>query len=211
MNNNKKKGFTMVELMVSISIIAIVMTFLVKLLIDAKYDVINEIYDTADQISRAEIIKTIENDLKDEKIKSVADTGSDQNTLKILITTAENKTGIITVTENSLVYKNINDNTKKWSLKGKENGAKYKTNYIKYQVIKNDLNDYVITINIPVLMDNELRKCNDSQMDNIILTFYGNSSINATDDNTECGYSGEKYACLNANGNNGQNGCYQQN
>ena len=58
-----KKGFTMTELIVSIAIIAVVMIFLVNLLVDIRYDKKNELYDTKNQINRAEIIKTIQNDL----------------------------------------------------------------------------------------------------------------------------------------------------
>ena len=71
-----KKGFTMTELIVSIAIIAVVMIFLVNLLVDIKYDKTNELYDTKNQINRAEIIKTIQNDLDGKVITDINDTGS---------------------------------------------------------------------------------------------------------------------------------------
>lgn len=178
-----KKGFTMVELMVSIGLIAIVMVFLVRLLVDVRYDVTNELYDTKDQINRAEIIKTIENDLKDKKIINVIDTGSSTNNLKITLNTLSGSAIIEIDSSDNFIYTPISGTKKKWSLKAKDStqsqynpNTHYKKTNVKCNVVRStNTNDYLITINIPVLVDNSTNK-KDSQMDNIILTFYGNSS-----------------------------------
>ena len=189
-----KKGFTMVELMVSISIIAIVMIFLVKLLVDAKYDVTNELYNTSDQINRAEIIKTIENDLNNKSITRIQkDTSADMSKYKLALDiVTDNGTGKIKICKvdndsckvDDLEYKTTGGSTRKWTLKGKTNGAKYDVAKAEYQVLKNNLNEYAITINIPVIIDENKK---DSQMDNIILTFYGEGQIPGTSYNAAAG------------------------
>ena len=173
----------MVELMVSISIIAIVMVFLVKMLIDARYDVTNELYDTEDQVTRAEIIKTIENDLDGKNITSIDHSGSNANKLQINIHVGS-ETGVITsqkTNEKECLFYSSASIQKKWCLKTKNTDTYIQKTNIPYRVIKNVNKDYIITINIPIIVD-EIKKQNDSQMDNIMLTFYGNSDISETNE-----------------------------
>ena len=191
-----KKGFTMVELMVSIALISIVMIFLVKLLVDVRYEGTNEVYDIKDQISRAEIIKTIENDLKDYNIIDVTSTG---NTLKtITIQTEENGNSKIELSNDNptthttyLTYTTLDGKKYKWTLKlaSDNSDVQYDLDSIKCKVIKNDKDtqdkDYVLVIEIPVVLGKSKRYTttdknnginNDSTLDNIVLTFYGYSN-----------------------------------
>jgi len=182
----------MVELLVSIALIAIVMVFLVRLLVDVRYDGVNEQYDTKDQINRAEIIKTIESDFANEAITSINDIGSTASNLKINISTKSDKAATIEINqEDSFIY-TFNGSRKKWSLKNKENNSEthYKKTNIPLKVIKGnpadsistDSKDYLIIIDIPLLVDESMAKydsnsnntevLNDSTMDNIRLTFY---------------------------------------
>ena len=190
----KEKGFTMVELMVSISIIAVVMVFLVRLLVDIKYDSTNELYNTANQINRAEIIKTIQEDLKGKNISNISDNGSGASNLNIVLTTDKGTAIIIVDSNNNFKYKSTGGKTTKWKLKSNNKETYIQKTNIPYKIIKGedtknqngsiltgaDKQDYVLIIDIPVIIDNsELRTNNDSKMDNIILTFYGygNNSI----------------------------------
>lgn len=207
-----KKGFTMTELIVSIAIIAVVMIFLVNLLVDIRYDKKNELYDTKNQINRAEIIKTIQNDLDGKIIKDITDTeidstdtGSDSNNLVVNIITDDNSNHIIKADSNHIYYKS-NNKTTKWSLEKNNDETYIKTSDVKLKVIKCsetedsklttddsklttddseikcDSNDKIIIINIPIIVDkSKLRENNDSQMDNIILTFYNYSSFSIED------------------------------
>ena len=195
-----KKGFTMTELIVSIAIIAVVMIFLVNLLVDIRYDKKNELYDTKNQINRAEIIKTIQNDLDGKIIKDITDTkidstdtGSDSNNLVVNIITDDNSNHIIKADSNHIYYKS-NNKTTKWSLEKNNDETYIKTSDVELKVIKCsetedpklttdnsekkcDSNDKIIILNIPIIVDkSKLRENNDSQMDNIILTFYNYSS-----------------------------------
>ena len=202
-----KKGFTMTELIVSIAIIAVVMIFLVNLLVDIRYDKKNELYDTKNQINRAEIIKTIQNDLDGKIIKDITDdteidstdTGSDSNNLVVnIITTDDNSPHIIKADSNHIYYTS-NNKTTKWSLEKNNDETYIKTSDVKLKVIKCsktedpklktddseikcDSKDKIIIINIPIIVDKyKLRENNDSQMDNIILTFYNYSSFSIED------------------------------
>lgn len=183
-----KKGFTMTELIVSIAIIAVVMIFLVNLLIDIRYDKKNELYDTKNQINRAEIIKTIQNDLDGKVITDIKDTGSSSNNLVVNIITNDNSNHIIKADSNHISYTS-GLKTTKWSLEKNNDETYIKTSDVELKVIKCnktdnskltcDTNDKIIIINIPIIVDkSKLRESNDSQMDNIILTFYNYSSSN---------------------------------
>lgn len=188
-----KKGFTMTELIVSIAIIAVVMIFLVNLLVDIRYDKKNELYDTKNQINRAEIIKTIQNDLDGKVITDITDTGSSSNNLVVNIITGDNSNHTIEADSNHIYYTS-NNKTTKWSLEKNNDETYIKTSDVELKVIKCsetedpklttdnsekkcDSNDKIIILNIPIIVDkSKLRENNDSQMDNIILTFYNYSS-----------------------------------
>lgn len=192
-----KKGFTMTELMVSIAIIAVVMVFLVKMLIDVRYDNRNELYDTKNQINRAEIIKTIQNDLDEKVITSINDRGSADNNLVINInaininTNSNTSATIEAVTQDGeeyIKYRSTSNKNYKWMIERNNKETYIKKNDIVLSVIECsnegktekepncDTQDKIIRINIPIIIDNStLRRDNDSQMDNIILTFYNHS------------------------------------
>lgn len=193
-----KKGFTMTELIVSIAIIAVVMIFLVNLLVDIRYDKKNELYDTKNQINRAEIIKTIQNDLDGKIITGITDESDSNNLVVNIITTDDNSPHIIKADSNHIYYTS-NNKTTKWSLEKNNDETYIKTSDVKLKVIKCsktedpklktddskikcDSNDKIIIINIPIIVDkSKLRENNDSQMDNIILTFYNYSSFSIED------------------------------
>ena len=180
-----KKGFTMTELIVSIAIIAVVMIFLVNLLVDIRYDKKNELYDTKNQINRAEIIKTIQNDLDGKVITDVTDMGSSSKELVVNIKTNDNNTHTIQADNNHISYISSSGKKTKWSLEKNNDETYIKTSDVELKVIKCpnltcDSNDKIIIINIPIIIDkSKLRENNDSQMDNIILTFYNYSSSNS--------------------------------
>ena len=182
-----KKGFTMVELMVSISLIAIIMVFLVQLLLDVRYELINELFDTTDQTSRAEIIKTIQSDLNGKNITDIKGSKVGDGSIGISIVTTSGTATIRIDEGDNLIYTSYGGYSKKWALKGKEANPEthYKKTNLTYKVLRSNdessnSNDYLIQLRIPVLIDNSVENDNngkkDSKMDDIILTFYGYSS-----------------------------------
>ena len=174
----KKKGFTMVELMVSVAVIAVVMVFLVNLLLDVKYDFTNELYNTSNQINRAEIIKTVHEDFNGKMLTNITTTGS---TTDKLVLNLESNNGEATLTvnsDNSVAYKPTNaSSTKKWKLEKLNSETYIQKVDIPYQITKAG-DDYLVEVNIPVIIDNSaLRKNNDNKLDNIILVFYGTGTL----------------------------------
>ena len=192
-----KKGFTLMELMVSIVLIAIIMVFLVKLLVDVKYDVLNELYDTKNQFNRAEVLKFVQSDfIKDYRIINIA--GTKQTNKRIITFTSNTKNGDATsiktstleVSDSTISYTNINGSKKTWDLEKNNSETKFRIDKIAYKKVgalesdDNDPNDYLVIINIPVYVDDTITdNSKDNKMDNIILTLYGNipNSISNTD------------------------------
>ena len=171
------------------------MIFLVKILVDVRYEGTNEIYDVKDQINRAEIIKTIENDLNQYNVTNVM-ASTNPSGRRFTIYTAEAKQAILTISSDgtTLSYSPTDDdyhNTKmkKWKLELSEDDpyVKYMDKYATCKVIRDETKtgniDYVIVFNIPVHMGKSTRQkrkgeqepppVNDSTLDNITLTFYG--------------------------------------
>lgn len=174
MKKRKKNGFTMVELMVSIFITAIVMIFLVRVLLDVRYDSTNEIYNSANQINRAEIIKTIEQDLNNRVLKYVGYSGGvytfyvDNCTTKatLAITGSNAKSGI------TFTYTPVSGTAKSWKMKynnvesfvSDKNNVKFNMSY--------GYGSYIL--DIPVIVDKEHGKndkilSKDSKLDDIFL------------------------------------------
>lgn len=180
-----KRGFTMVELMVSIAIIAVVMVFLVRLLIDVKYDSTNELYNTENQINRAEIIKTIQKDWEDKELNNLEYLNK---SIKLSTPNPESKTATISfsgsVKDGQYIhYKSTTGQNYKWKVERNNKETYIQTDKIPYKIFRNTdsevSKDFFVEINIPIIIDNsELRKENDSKMDNIVLTFYGANDNN---------------------------------
>ena len=189
-----KKGFTMVELMVSISLISLIMIFLVKILIDVRYEGTNEIYDTRDQISRAEIIKTIQTDAIGKSIYSIRKYSNniDISLVSLSGTSMSMKIARITVNDDKITYQALNNKTYSWPLELAEynSDVKYSLADAKCNVTKDQNQtgnkDYIVTLIIPVYMSKSTRSIRennntsqrtnttmDSTLDNITLTFYG--------------------------------------
>ena len=197
-----KKGFTMMEIMVSIALISLIMIFLVKILIDVRYEGTNEIYDVQDQVSRAEILKTIQNDLNRYNIISITNAvsvvGGDHNAnytgVFTIDTETSGKTAKITVKNHELQYTSTDNKQYKWPLELAESNS-----HVRYEVMAatcssitdSNTNDYIITLKIPVYMaksNRSIRKNDnttgrqdeivDNTLDNITLTFYGRANNN---------------------------------
>ena len=207
-----KKGFTLMELMVSIGLIAIIMVFLVELLVDINYDRLNEAYASKNQFNRAEIVKTIQNDLDGKSLNrtygSTVKTSNDNEEITTTTITFEINSGndsslkIIQKTGNAnkydvyFQYTSTEGKTTKWTLESNNPETHVDWDNIYYEPLLIPEGDgprtgeYLVTINIPIVVDNTIEKketnqpCNlplkDSALDNITLSFYGNG-VNSFD------------------------------
>ena len=109
-----KNGTTLVELIVSIALLSIVMVFMFKLLADLNNDKYNNDFALDNQVIRAEIIKTIEEDLKTKNLDNVYKKGDNQ--INFYFGPNNNDFYSLIKEGNSLIF---NGSTRrKWTLKG---------------------------------------------------------------------------------------------
>lgn len=170
-----KKGSTLLELVISIALISIVLVFLMKLLVDLNNIETNNVYAKDNQINRAEIIRTIENDLNNNVLVNIENDGSTRDNLKIKFTFKNNKTSSINATENKFTYKDTNNNTRSWTMDG---GKLYTEKaYLNYSedAIEDVINrTYTLQINIQVHTTNDKNKFgNNNLLDDILISYIG--------------------------------------
>lgn len=153
-----KKGVTILELLISISLISVVILLLIKVMFSLDKINNDDTYASNDEISRTEIIKNIENDFLKLKLQGL-EIKKDENTIISFI--YENETKELRLEENKITYNNESK-----SLESKN--ATYDL-CPKYEYTDIDDNYYLITINIAVLINNE----NTTENDDIVLTYLG--------------------------------------
>lgn len=153
-----KKGVTILELLISISLISIVILFLMKVMFSLNNINNDETYASSDEISRTEIIKNIESDFLKLKLQGIEIKNEESLIIKFIF---ENETKNLKVSQNEVTY----DNETK-TLESKN--ATYDL-CPKYEYVSLDDNYYLIKINISVLINNE----NTTENDDLILTYIG--------------------------------------
>ncbi len=99
-----KKGFTIMEIIVSVALISIVMLLLFHLLIDMEYNSEHATYAKENQINRATITRLVEKDMLDKGVKSVIKKDTDTNEVDIEITFSDNTTKDLIVSWKYIKY-----------------------------------------------------------------------------------------------------------
>ncbi len=141
-----KKGTTLAEVVISIVLISVVLVFMIKLLIDLNNTEANNEYAKSNQITRAEIIRVIENDLRGKSISSITDGSPNSDNLVINFNFKDSTSAQINCTENRLTYTSSQNATRSWTM---EEGSIYTSEaQIYWGSSPNDL--YVVTIDIEV-------------------------------------------------------------
>ena len=127
-----KKGFTLMEIIVSVALLSIVMLLLFQLMIDLEYEDSHSSFAKDNQIKRATIIKRVEKDLMDKGLSLVSlNKASDYATLTFKY--SNNTDSSVVVYENKISY-----GGETWLLES--DGAKYDFNNIKIITYPNDNN-----------------------------------------------------------------------
>ena len=111
MNN---KGSTLLELIISIALISVILVFMVRLLVDLNDSETNNKYAKKNQVIRAEILRTIENDLQNKIITDIRDNSTTSNLIITFIFDC-NKESNINVLKDKLTYKNTDGKTRTWT------------------------------------------------------------------------------------------------
>lgn len=165
MNN---KGSTLLELIISISLISVILVFMVRLLVDLNDSETNNKYAKKNQVIRAEILRTIENDLQNKIITNIRDNSTTSN-LIITFKFDGNKESNINVLKDKLTYKNTAGKTRTWTLK--EGYFDITQSPVDFN---QDENIYSLIIDIPVYTTNEFNtKNNNNLLDDILVSYIG--------------------------------------
>ncbi len=153
-----KRGVTLLELLLSISLISIVLLLLLKVMMSLDNINNNKNYASSDEIQRTEIIKVIEEDFLSREINGLEiNTSNNKTVIKFIYNDfAEN----LELTNTSITYKDT------YVLKSK-NASYYLCPSYEYTDLDNDY--YFVKIVIPVLINGE----NTTSDDDIVLSFLG--------------------------------------
>ena len=165
MNN---KGSTLLELIISIALISVILVFMVRLLVDLNDSETNNKYAKKNQVIRAEILRTIENDLQNKILTDIRDNSTTSN-LIITFKFDGNKESNINVLKDKLTYKNTDGKTRTWTLKeGYFNITQIPVDF------SQDENFYSLIIDIPVYTTNEFNTQNNNNLlDDILVSYIG--------------------------------------
>lgn len=171
MKNNR--GITLVELIISISLISIVILFLFQLLVDVRYSDNRIDYARNNQQTRAVILKTIQDDFLDYGLIGLSDDGSTDEQLIITFKYPDNKTGVLTVENTSVIYVKANGETEKWTLEPKNSYMKYNIRCVSYKnTYETDGEFFSIWLRIPL----DVKKESKNVIDDLELFYIGKKS-----------------------------------
>lgn len=135
-----KHGITLVEVIISVGLISVVMLFLFNLLLDMQYENSHASYLKENQINRANIIKTVEEDLMNNNLETInISVGSSSSTV---VFEFETFSTTLTVMEDRVSYK---DET--WLLETNGNDeAYYDFKNIKKVESSSDTCSYILNV-----------------------------------------------------------------
>ena len=153
-----KKGVTILELLISITLVSIVILLLIKVIFSLDNINNDKTYASNDEISRTELIKNIESDFLKLKLEGLEIRKEENITIKFYY---ENTYKELKIAKDKITY---NNETKTLE----SSNATYDL-CPSYEYISLDDNYYLIKINIPVLINNE----NTRVEDDINLTYIG--------------------------------------
>lgn len=145
-----KSGVTIIELLISVSMISVVILLLVKVMFSLNNINNDETYASQDEIKRTEIIKNIENDFLKLKLNGLTITDNENTTLSFSF---ENGFKNLKMYKDKIIY-----DKETFSLNSKNATYSLCPEY-SYHELENDY--YLIKISIPVLIDGKNTTIND--------------------------------------------------
>lgn len=160
-----KKGVTILELLISISLISVVILLLLKVMVSLENINNDTTYASSDEIKRTEIIKEIESELLNKKLNGLNILESKNATKIIFMFDDESKELIIE--DQKLTF---NDS---YTLKTKN--ASY-SKCVDYHYTQLENNYYYVSIIIPVLING----VNTKEIDDITITYLGQINENTS-------------------------------
>ena len=152
------------------------MAFLVKLLVDLNNKETNNTFAKKNQITRAEIIKTIESDLNNKTISAINDNSSTSDTLFINFLFNDNTNAQMKATKEQITYLNSDGETRKWTLK--DGNVYVNKAHVYLTQDKKDSGDslYTMIIDLEIHTSNEKNTTgNNNTLDDILISYLGNT------------------------------------
>lgn len=166
----KNKGITLVELIISISLISVVVIFIFQLLVDVRYNNNKTDYARENQQKRALIIKTIQDDFLDYGLIGLNDNGSTATKLVVNFNYNDSKTGELIVESDSVSYKKANGEIEVWPLEKMNDYMKYNVRCVSYiKVFENEGEFFSIKFRIPL----EVKKDSKNTLDDLEFFYIG--------------------------------------
>lgn len=153
-----KKGVTILELLISITIISAIVLLLLKVMLSLEKINNDQSYASSDEIKRAEIIKNIQSDFLSLKLNGLTIQEDKSTTINLSF---EDTDKTLIIEDNKLTYDN-----ESYSLKSEN--ATYSL-CPTYHYLDLDDNYYLVTLRIAVLINNQ----NTTLNDDITLTYIG--------------------------------------
>lgn len=167
-----KKGTTLIEVIISIALIAVVLSFMIKMLIELNADDTDSTYAKDNQINRAEILRAVNNDLNEHTLIDINDEGSNGSTLVINFLYNDGSRANITATATEFRFTNSVGEMRRWTM---ENCEIYIA--VADMFLNKDANIYTLIINIEIHSFNERNDINNNNtLDDITISYIGNSS-----------------------------------
>ena len=193
------KGLSLIEILVSITLISTILVFLVQLLNSLESETANNNFAYDNQLNRAEIIKTIEDDLDSNNLIGITNNSNDNINISFAFLDNLNATLTSSIKDDKYILKYTSSNGKNhsWTMQGAEIDPCF--NFL----FHNDLatNNYYFKLNIYVY-NKPFHKRNNKEINNAIddieITYASNNNFLSKD---------PKYLTIDSNSDNNINSC----
>ncbi len=146
------RGVTLVELIISIGLISILITFLFRLLVDVRYTNNNIDFNRENQQKRAIIIKTIQADFLERKLVRLSDSYNSSSII-LTFTYGDGTNATLTVNQDAVTYSHSTKGIEKWNLEKENVNSKYDINCVSYKTSIHTINEgefFFVRFTIPV-------------------------------------------------------------
>jgi len=196
------KGITLIELIISISLISIVLIFLFSLLVDVRHSDNQIDYDRKNQQKRAIIIKRVQDDLLNEEYMLTRINNENKRELQFVFDTPNGESNVTTtleVNEKYIKYTDLTGNTEKWLLDSEVSSYSICIDYdspsLYNEAQDSELGDYeffAFKIRIPLLLERQ-KSTGSEYKNNVIddLEFFYIGKVNDNINFIETGNLGE--------------------
>ena len=177
----KKRGFTIIEIIISVALISVVMLFLFQLLTDVEFEATHPTYAKENQVVRASVMRSVQQDLTNMPLKSIDSTN--KRRIKFTFQDGTNTVDkMLMINDTEISY----GNEETWEVQGQD--VKIDTDNIQVKIVGNDSSLCTNIQNQALHITEE--HCPNYQYVKIVIPITNGNEENAIDD-IELFYIGE--------------------